>query len=77
MEGGKMLVLTRKPKQSLMLGDDIKVTILSVEGDRISIGVEAPKSVKIFRTELLEETKHINMQSLSSGSIDLKSLALR
>ena len=72
-----MLVLTRKPKQSLMLGDDIKVTILSVEGDRISIGVEAPKSVKIFRTELLEETKHINMQSLSSGSIDLKSLALR
>ncbi len=69
-----MLVLTRKPKQSIILGDDIKLTVLSVEGDRISIGVEAPKNVKIFRTELLEETKHLNRQSLSSGAIDLKIL---
>ena len=61
-----MLVLTRKTNQSICLGEDIKVTVLSVEGDRVSIGVEAPRAVRIFRSELLEGTKTINRESLIS-----------
>ena len=61
-----MLVLTRKINQSICLGDDIKVTVLSVEGDRVSLGVEAPRSVRIFRSELLEGTKTVNRESLIS-----------
>ena len=55
-----MLVLTRKTNQSICLGEDIRVTVLGVEGDRVSLGVEAPRSVRIFRSELLEGTKTIN-----------------
>ena len=61
-----MLVLTRKINQSICLGDDIKVTVLNVEGDRVSLGVEAPRTVRIFRNELLEGTKTINRESLIS-----------
>ena len=61
-----MLVLTRKVNQSICLGEDIKVTVLSVEGDRVSLGVEAPRTVRIFRSELLEGTKTVNRESLIS-----------
>ena len=61
-----MLVLTRKTNQSICLGEDIKVTVLGVEGDRVSLGVEAPRAVRIFRSELLEGTKTFNRESLIS-----------
>ena len=61
-----MLVLTRKVNQTICLGEDIKVTVLSVEGDRVSLGVEAPRTVRIFRSELLEGTKTVNRESLIS-----------
>ena len=61
-----MLVLTRKTNQSICFGEDIKVTVLSVEGDRVSLGVEAPRAVRIFRSELLEGTKTVNRESLIS-----------
>ncbi|MDR3207346.1 MAG: carbon storage regulator CsrA [Oscillospiraceae bacterium] len=61
-----MLVLTRKVNQSICLGENIKVTVLSVEGDRVSLGVEAPREVRVFRTELLEGTKVVNRESLIS-----------
>ena len=62
-----MLVLTRKINQSICLGDDIKVTVLSVEGDRVSLGVEAPRTVRIFRSELLEATGNVNRDSMGSS----------
>ena len=61
-----MLVLTRKINQSICLGEDIKITVLSVEGDRVSLGVEAPRAVRVFRSELLEGTKTVNRESLIS-----------
>lgn len=62
-----MLVLTRKLNQTINLGDDIRVTVLSIDGDRVSIGIDAPKSVRIFRSELLEDTKNSNRESISSA----------
>ncbi len=61
-----MLVLTRKLNQSITLGENIRITVLSVEGDRVSLGIDAPRDVRIFRSELLEGTKETNQESLSS-----------
>ncbi len=47
-----MLVLSRKPKQSVVIGDDIKVTVLSVKGNTVRMGIEAPDGVRIIREEI-------------------------
>ncbi|MGI6578166.1 MAG: carbon storage regulator CsrA [Eubacteriales bacterium] len=49
-----MLILTRKLGQSLIIGDDIEVSIIDVSGDKVKIGINAPKDVKILRSELAE-----------------------
>jgi len=47
-----MLVLTRKSNQSIMIGDDIEVSVLAVSRDKIRIGITAPKAVPVFRKEV-------------------------
>ena len=47
-----MLVLTRKTNQSIMIGDDIEISILSVAGDKVRIGIAAPRDVDVFRKEV-------------------------
>ncbi len=49
-----MLVLSRKPLQSIMIGPDIKITIVKVERNQVRIGIEAPRDVAILRDELIE-----------------------
>ena len=49
-----MLVLTRKTNQSIMIGDAIEVSILSVTGDKVRIGIDAPRDVAVFRKEVYE-----------------------
>ena len=44
-----MLVLTRKPVERLVIGDNIVVTVVDVKGDNIRIGIDAPREVKVFR----------------------------
>jgi len=50
-----MLVLTRREGESLIIGDDVKLTILAVKGGQVRVGIEAPKSVAIHREELLHD----------------------
>jgi len=50
-----MLVLTRKAEQKILIGNDIVITVLKVQGDQVSIGIEAPKELQIVREELLHE----------------------
>jgi carbon storage regulator len=50
-----MLVLTRKTNQSIMIGDDIEVSVLSVVGEKVRIGIQAPGEVPVFRTEIHRE----------------------
>jgi carbon storage regulator len=47
-----VLVLTRKPKQSIVIGDDVEVTVLSVDGGKVRIGIQAPSDVPVHRTEI-------------------------
>lgn len=49
-----MLVLTRKPGQGIMIGDGIEVRVLSVAGDKVRLGITAPRDVGIFRNEVYE-----------------------
>jgi carbon storage regulator len=50
-----MLVLTRKGNQSIMIGDDIEVSVLAIMGEKVRIGIEAPRSVPVFRKEVYLE----------------------
>lgn len=52
------LILTRNTTQSLMIGDDVKITILGVYRGQVRIGIDAPKDIKIWREELYEKIQH-------------------
>jgi carbon storage regulator len=52
----EMLVLARKPGEQIVIGDRITVTLLEIQGDRIRLGIEAPKAVPIIREELIRST---------------------
>lgn len=58
-----MLVLTRRKNEAIMLGDDIKITILEVEAERVKIGIDAPRATKILRAELQAEVKSVNREA--------------
>ena len=49
-----MLVLSRKPSQSIMIGDGVEVQVLSVAGEKVRLGITAPREVSIFRNEVYE-----------------------
>ena len=60
-----MLVLTRKRNESIVIGDDIEVTVLSVVGEKVRIGIDAPRDIPVFRMEVYLE---IQQQRLEAGS---------
>ena len=58
-----MLILTRKPEQGIVINDDTIVRVLTIEGDRVKLGITAPRSVTILREELLEEVAGQNRRA--------------
>ena len=60
-----MLVLTRKSSQSIMIGDDIEVSVLAITGDKVRIGIEAPRAVPVLRREIYVEKQRL--RDVSSG----------
>ena len=64
-----MLVLTRKPGEKILIGDDIVITVLDVRGDSIRIGVDAPRGVKIQRDEVLRAVTEANLAASRNGSL--------
>ena len=50
-----MLVLSRKENESLMVGDDIEIVVVSVRGNRVRLGVTAPEEVKVYRSEIYDK----------------------
>ena len=61
-----MLVLTRKLNQSIMIGDDIEVTVLAIAGDKVRIGIQAPREIPVFRIEVYREIREQTMAADSS-----------
>ncbi|SFD41954.1 carbon storage regulator, CsrA [Bacillus sp. OV194] len=62
-----MLVLTRKIKEAIQIGDDIEITILSVEGDQVKLGINAPKQVEIHRKEIYLSIKQENSEAANTS----------
>ncbi|MGE5662664.1 MAG: carbon storage regulator CsrA [Ignavibacteriales bacterium] len=58
-----MLVLTRKRKESIMIGDDIEITIVGIEGDQVKLGIHAPRHVDIHRKEIYLEIQQSNQEA--------------
>ncbi|SFQ02766.1 carbon storage regulator CsrA [Caldicoprobacter faecalis] len=70
-----MLVLTRKPGQSILIGDNIEVKIIDVQGDQVRIGINAPKDISILRKELMDEVRQANREAVvDSFGISLEEL---
>jgi carbon storage regulator len=60
-----MLVLTRKSNQSIMIGDDIEVSVLSIMGEKVRIGIQAPRDIPVFRKEV-----YLEIQQERNGAVE-------
>ncbi|MFL5823518.1 MAG: carbon storage regulator CsrA [Solirubrobacteraceae bacterium] len=58
-----MLVLTRKSNQSIMIGDDIEVSVLAIMGEKVRVGIQAPRDVPVFRKEVYLEIQQERMEA--------------
>jgi len=65
-----MLVLTRRVKQSIMIGDEIEVSGLAVSGDKVRLGIEAPARVPVYRTEIYLEIQQEAADRRAPGEAD-------
>lgn len=66
-----MLILTRRPGESLYVGEDIKITVLSVQGRQIKIGLDVPPEMTVYREEVYRRVQEQNRQALEATEADL------
>ena len=69
-----MLVLARKLDESIILGDDITVKVISIDKGVVKLGIEAPKSVSILRSELIDDVKDSNIAASKDDDLNTVSL---
>lgn len=63
-----MLVLTRKSGETILLGDNVRITVLSTEGNSVRIGISAPPSVIVHREEIYDKIVNENRRSAAASS---------
>ena len=66
-----MLVLTRKLNETILIGDNIEITVVSISGDTVRLGIEAPREVKILRREVYEEIQRQNREAVAGTELAL------
>ncbi len=69
-----MLVLTRRSNQSIVIGTDVTITVLEIHGDSVRIGVDAPRSVQVHRSEVFEAVQEANRAAAQTGKPALGAL---
>ena len=68
-----MLILTRRISESVIIGDDVKITVLGVKGNQVRLGIDAPKSVSVHREEIYERIQKEKLgKTTEEGSYDSK-----
>ena len=67
-----MLALSRKQGESIMIGNDIEISLLEIKGEQIKIGISAPKSVPVYRKEIYTQIQEANKETVNS--LDIESL---
>jgi carbon storage regulator len=72
-----MLVLTRRPGQSIMIGNDITVTVLEIRNDQVRIGVDAPRSIQVHREEIYEQIARENAAAVQGAQNTAQALRAR
>jgi len=70
-----MLVLTRKTGEGIIIGDDIKITIVELKGGGVRVGIDAPRDMKIHRQEVFERIKQENKEATQWDIADLSELS--
>ncbi len=68
-----MLVLARKLDESIVLGDDIVVRVISIDKGVVKLGIDAPKNISIMRSELLEDVKDANIAAAKEADLSIVS----
>lgn len=68
-----MLVLTRKLKETIKIGDEIEISVLGIEGDQVRIGIDAPKSIDVHRGEIYKAIQLENSEA-ANVQVDLSKL---
>ncbi len=61
------MILTRKIGESIMIGNDIEIKVLKIEGNSVKLGISAPSTVRVYRMEIYEEIAKQNKESLTTG----------
>ena len=72
---GSMLILTRRPGESLCLGDDIKITILGFQGKQVKVGLEVPADMVVYRDEVRRRALRENRLAMAVSNTDLLAAA--
>ena len=65
-----MLALARKSNESIMLGNDIEITVLEIKGDQVKLGIKAPKTVPIYRKEIYLQIQEENRQAVREVDVE-------
>lgn len=66
-----MLVLTRKPRQQIMIGDNIVINVVEVQGENVRIAIDAPREIKIYRGEIYRAIQEENVKAAQKQDVDL------
>ena len=67
-----MLALSRKQGESIVIGNDIEITVLEIKGDQVKVGISAPKSIPVYRKEIYTQIKDANRETVAT--LDMESL---
>ena len=63
-----MLALSRKQNEAIVMGNDIEITVLEIKGDQVKIGINAPKTVPVYRKELYVQIKDANKEAIEQAN---------